>query len=400
MMRWYRSLIPGRMPLWLAAIVALLGASTLLLWIATTIGGGIVIPLQTGDTIRFEQVRQSAEATTAHFCTVTGLDADGNDVLLADFNLDDGRFGSDPPGGAVGIFDDPTDNCVFGPFAAPGEYLIYDSTDPDAHGVAKIIVVPRTYLLDQFVVEDGKFEMRMGARAYWGYEAEQRIPTIPGLIEIVMGPIKVGEAVVFDRCRQSASRSTKPHHITIDALGIDYDLSSGAVGVRFAPTDNCVFGPFAVPGEYLIYDSTDPDAHGVAKIIVVARTYVLDQVRVRDTVFELRMGDTTAWGYVAGQRVRTDDGATGTRTVDDITITLTLGESLVFANGLTGTAANTATHFITIDALGIDVEIAPGAQVSLGVNFTPTEVGTYRVYCSAHPDGHGGNVFIVVGLPK
>ena len=122
--------------------------------------------------------------------------------------------------------------------------------------------------LDSFVVEDGKFELRMGDTSVFGFDAEQRIPTISGLVEIVMGPILVGETVSFGRCRMSASRSTKAHHMTIEALGIDFNLNESPVGVSGNPDDNCVIGPFTAPGEFFIDDSTDPGAHGVAKFVV------------------------------------------------------------------------------------------------------------------------------------
>ena len=135
----------------------------------------------------------------------------------------------------------------------------------DSHGT--------TYTFGDFVLEDGKFELRMGATAYFGYDAEQRIPTIPGLIEIVFGPIQVGDTLSFARCRQSGSRSTKEHRLTIDALGLDHNLygdtGGGAIGDSDDTSNNCEF-TFDAPGEYLIYDSTDPDAHGVARIIVEA----------------------------------------------------------------------------------------------------------------------------------
>ena len=78
MLRLYRLLIPGRMPLPLAWFVSFSGVAVLLIWTASTFGGGIVIRLQAGDTIRFEQVRQSADTTEPHFFTVQGLDVDGS----------------------------------------------------------------------------------------------------------------------------------------------------------------------------------------------------------------------------------------------------------------------------------------------------------------------------------
>jgi len=46
------------------------------------------------------------------------------------------------------------------------------------------------------------------------------------------------------------------------------------------------------------------------------------------------MGDTAAWGYDAGLRVRTDE-------VGDITITIALGDTVEFPDGLTGSSSNT-----------------------------------------------------------
>ena len=105
------------------------------------------------------------------------------------------------------------------------------------------------------------------------------------------------------------------------------------------------------------------------------------------------MGDTAAWGYDAGLRVRTDE-------VGDITITIALGDTVEFPDGLTGSSSNTETHFVTIDALGINVAIGPGEDASPGFTISPIELGTHLLYCSAHPDPAAhGNVFIVVNAP-
>ncbi len=130
-----------------------------------------------------------------------------------------------------------------------------------------------TYVLADFVVEDGKFELRMGKTAYWGYEADQRPWTVRGLVEIVIGPIHVGETVSFSSCRQSDGRSTEAHHMTVEGVGVDHNLdgtygTGGAtVGDSNDPANNCEF-TFDAPGEYIIDDSTDPGEHGVAKFIV------------------------------------------------------------------------------------------------------------------------------------
>ena len=101
----------------------------------------------------------------------------------------------------------------------------------------------------------------MGATAYWDYGADQRISTVDGLAEIVMGPIQVGDTISFARLRSSGSRSSKEHHFTIEGLGIDILLDSGAA-------DELLKIELDKAGTFLIDDSSDPGAHGVVKIIV------------------------------------------------------------------------------------------------------------------------------------
>ena len=87
--------------------------------------GGIVMTVKVGDTIKFDRIRQSGgRSTTAHHFTIEGLGID--------FNLDDGRFGSDPPGGPQEPFEIKLETA--------GEFIIDDSSDPGSHGSAKIVV--------------------------------------------------------------------------------------------------------------------------------------------------------------------------------------------------------------------------------------------------------------------
>ncbi len=204
MLNWYRSLIPGRMPLPLAWFVALFGMAALLLWIAATFGGGIVIPLRAGDTIRFEQVRQGAETTEAHHFTV--------EALGIDINLNDGRFEDDPsacaadadapdgaadadapdgtadadapggaadaepPGGPVDLYEIT--------FPEPGQFLISDCAHPNAHGLARFAVEAsdggggRLIVTGAFVVEDGGFVLSIPqTEAQFGYAPGTSVPS-------------------------------------------------------------------------------------------------------------------------------------------------------------------------------------------------------------------------------
>ena len=116
--------------------------------------------------------------------------------------------------------------------------------------------------LDQFVLEDAKFELRIGDNiGRFGYDPFLRIPTIIGVLEIVMGPIVVGETVRFDRLRTSGSKSTVLHCFTVADLGIDECFDPGSGVDDFEVT-------FMAAGEFIVDDSTDPGAHGVAKFVV------------------------------------------------------------------------------------------------------------------------------------
>ena len=201
MKNWYRPLIPGRMPLVLGWVIAFLGTAALLVWVATSVGGGIVIPLQAGDTIRFEQVRQAAGTTKAHHFTV--------EALGIDIDLNDGRFEADtsacvpdpgPPGDAAddvdaagpGLLSPPVDPISpSGPvdlyeitFPDPGRFAITDCTDPRAHGRAAFIVTesdgrtPRLIVTGVFEVEDRLFVLLVPQSGeQFGYDPGTRVPS-------------------------------------------------------------------------------------------------------------------------------------------------------------------------------------------------------------------------------
>ena len=108
-------------------------------------------------------------------------------------------------------------------------------------------------------MEDGLIELRMGSETYWGYGPDTRPKS--NSADGLLITVRVGDTIHFDTLRQSGSRSTKPHHLTIEGLGIEHDLSVD----RVEPFE---IGPFTEPGEYIIDDSTDPGEHGGFKIVV------------------------------------------------------------------------------------------------------------------------------------
>ena len=280
-------------------------------------------------------------------------------------------------------------------FEEPGTYRLYDSSDPDHTKGNFFIVVnpaptgplPTTYILDEIRVRDDVWELRMGDTALWGYEAEQRVRTDE------VGDIRVflnaGDKIVFPDGLTGSSGNAATYFVTIDEIGLDAEVPAGAdtnLGIELL---------FEEPGVYRLYDSSDPDHTKGNFFIIVAvptglpTTYILDEIRVRDDVWELRMGDTALWGYEAEQRVRTDE-------VGDIRIALNAGDKIVFPDGLTGSSGNAATYFVTIDEIGLDAEVPPGEDTNLGIELVFEESGVYRLYDSSDPEHTKGNFFIIV----
>ena len=383
--------------------------------VPSIIPGGIVMgPFLVGTTFRFNTIRMSGSRSTKdHYFIIRGLASncregvdepcvEGPDVIY-EFSLDGSRT---------------CQPCDF-LFDTAGTYPVTSATaegddSPEEHGMAAFLVCDEiaedgkscvgggeaaafdgTYVLGDFIVEDGKFVLEMGETPYWGYTALQAIPTIPSLNEIVIGPIQVGEILSFERCRQSGSRSpVNIHHMTIDALGIDYNLDDGRRGsdppggTIGEPDEGvtCDIGPFTAAGEYLIYDSTDPDGHGVAKIIVEgeamaaeATVYTINEFNLEDGLMELRLAATPYWGYEAGARLKSNEA--------ELVITVNVGDSIVLEDGFNVSSSRSSSdrHF-TITELGIDI-LGPVGERDIMPGFTieMTTAGTFSIHDSGDP---------------
>ena len=102
------------------------------------------------------------------------------------------------------------------------------------------------------------------------------------------------------------------------------------------------------------------------------------------------MGDTTAWGYNAGDALFSD--------VVEIAITINVGDSIVLTDGFNVSSSRSSSdHYFTITELGIDVLGVVGERdIMAGFTITPTEAGTFIIHCSAHPDGHGNPIMLIV----
>ena len=302
MTRWYHSLIPGRMPLPLAWAFAVFGMAALLLWIATAIGSSIVIHIQAGDTVRFEQVRQSADSTTAHHFTIRGLDISFEVRPGADTNL--------------GYKITPTE---------AGTYRAFDAARPDLGSISIVVEaatdpadVPMTYVLDEVRMLDEAIELRMGPTSYWGYPAEERVRTDE--VEDITITINTGDTIEFPDGFTGSSSNNITHVLTIEGLGIDLNLDDGRFGSESPDGEPDADAPggaldgyeitFNKPGQFVISDSAHPRGHGPARFVVAegdggrGRFIVTRAFVVEDTRFVLETSETEAqFGYAAGSRV-------------------------------------------------------------------------------------------------
>ncbi len=129
-------------------------------------------------------------------------------------------------------------------------------------------------------------------------------------------------------------------------------------------------------------------AAGDGPALPVGDTHIARSMGLHDGAMELIVGDTPVFGYAAAERIRTPDS-------QDIVMTIKLGDTILFNDpGLTSSSANTSVHNFTIDEFGIDVAIPIGER-GPSLLFTPDQAGTFRVYCSVHPDDHGTVTLIV-----
>ena len=150
-------------------------------------------------------------------------------------------------------------------------YYISPRLVEDALAAALAGVAPegnRIIVGGDFVLEDDKIEVRIGDNPLFGYPAGTRPNT--AIVDIVM-EVELGDTLVFNRLRQSGSRSTMAHRFTIEGMGIDIllddgrhgsDPPGGTVGDSDDPDNNFEI-TFTKPGEFPVTDST-PGPHGPA----------------------------------------------------------------------------------------------------------------------------------------
>ena len=342
--------------------------------VSSRAGSGILMTVESGDTIRIGTLRaSSARSTVPHGLTVAGL---GIDIELA-------------PGDSQEAVDIVA--------CDPGRYIIDDYRDAGTHGLAEIVVekrapevrAPIVFAINEIVMEDNKIELRMGSEPYWGYAAGDRLSSTEG--DGLLITARVGDTLQIGAVRQSDGRSSKDHFLTVDGLGVDIP-TAGRLSLREAPDADPVVILLDKEGTFVVGDSSDPGAHGKFQIVVEAAgptptTYVINEIVMEDNKIELRMGSEPYWGYAAGDRLSSTEG-------DGLLITARVGDTLQIGAVRQSDGRSSKDHFLTIEGLGVDIPTAGRLSLREAPDAEPVVIrldkaGTFVVGDSSDPGAHG-----------
>ncbi len=342
--------------------------------VSSRAGAGILMTVETGDTIRIGTLRaSSSRSTVPHGLTVAGL---GIDIELA-------------PG-------DSQDNVDIVACDA-GRYVIDDYRDAGTHGLAEIVVekpkptvrAPIVFEINEIVMEDNNIELRMGSEPYWGYAPNDRLSSRQ--VDLLI-TARVGDTLSIGAVRTSEDRSTKDHTMTIEAFGVSI-LTTGRLSTREDPDQDPVVILLDKEGTFLVDDSSDPGEHGKFVIVVepsgipLPVVYVINEIVMEDNKIELRMGSESYWGYAAADRLSSSEG-------DGLFIELNVGDTLQIGGVRTSEDRSTKDHFMTIEAFGVDIPTTGRLSTREDPDQDPVVIlfdqpGTFFVDDSSDPGEHG-----------
>ena len=274
----------------------------------------------------------------------------------------------------------PTAAPVCPPAAAPTPRPATAPTEAPAEDVTE----PTTYELDRLAVEDGLYQLRMGETTAWGYNAGDRISSNVG--DGIKITVNLGDTLFFSRLSASTSRSSKPHSFVNEELGLNVTLNPGDRREPFK-------FKITAPGIHVIDDPAEPGAKGTFVIEALGEglagpaVYALDQLVLEDCAYHLRMGDTTAWGYNAGDQIDSNVG-TG------IKITVIAGDTLSFGAVRASSERSSKPQSIANRGLELNLTLTPGERVE------PFEIelntpGTFVIDDPADPGVKGAFVIVV-----
>jgi plastocyanin len=181
--------------------------------------------------------------------------------------------------------------------------------------------------------------------------------------------------------------SNMDHNLTIEGTTIDIYVPLGADEGPFEVT-------FDEVGTFKVYCSLHPDDHGETLILVTEEGEALPpevaalppiQFKLGDEYIQFVGDDLAPYGSGLSSPLDSRDGPW--------TITVEKGSTISITEVSTSGKPGTLDHNLTIEETTIDVYLS-GGETAGPFEVTFDEVGTFKVYCSLHPDEVHGTIVV------
>lgn len=295
--------------------------------------------------------------------------------------------GGDPTPTPIPQSNQPTPTPTFAPRATPTPTATPTPQPAPANPVA--------WLVERWEINDDKWLMRTGETDKWGFAAGDEIPS--NTAEGLTMTVRQGDIIHLGSLRSSSSSTTRTHNFTITEYGIDVAVPSGD---RFPYTFTA-----DKMGEFAIHDSLGDD-HGPAKLVVLAAgawsagaanqpdaaewqaeqdaiaaaaaaeaasgVVAIDEIKVEDGLYELRVGTEPLFGYGANARPKsTDEGG--------IVITMKVGQTLKIGEISSSGSRSSMAHGFSIVELGIEFIIPPGESAGENIEIKFDTAGEFDI---------------------
>ncbi len=295
--------------------------------------------------------------------------------------------GSDPTPTPVPQSNQPTPTPTFAPKATPTPTATPTPQPAPADPVA--------WLVERWEINDDKWLIRIGDTDKWGHAAGEEVPS--NTAEGFTVTVRQGDIIYLESLRSSSSGTTRTHNFSITEYGIDIPVSSGD---RFPYTFTA-----DKMGEFAIHDSLGDD-HGPATLIVLAAgewsagaanqpdaaewqaeqdaiaaaaaaeaaggIVAVDEIKVEDGLYELRVGTEPLFGYEANARPKSTD-------VGGIVITMKVGETLKIGEISSSGSRSTMAHGFSIVELGVEFIIPAGESAGKNIEIKFDKAGEFNI---------------------
>ena len=259
------------------------------------------------------------------------------------------------------------------------------------------------YVLDRISTPDCNYELRMGQTSAWGYNdpvADARINATEG--DGILITVNVGDKLEFRRFENPTRICLETVSIVNEELGLSETLAPDERVVPFSMA-------FTKAGTFVIDDPAKPGGRGTFVIVVneaagsaAGVVYVLARISTPACRYELRMGETTAWGYGGpedgDQRIQAgadpQDGR-DYKHIGGIEIgPLNVGDTLQFGRFENPSRICLETVSLVNEELGLSATLAPDERIE-PFEIVLTKAGRFVLDDPAKPGERGSFVIVV-----